>query len=156
MGKSKGSHASTSSHKPTPAPPKSKPKPAPPPPKETTVVTSAPAPRTWTDTANTAGAVGSAAGSWGLASAKTVGAFAMVGRMNDLTDSLGGLLGDAVGSVGEGVHEMYDDIGGLANRISDGVGDSVGALSDIAPTVITIGVVLGVSVGVYQLYRMYQ
>ena len=145
--KPRSSNASTSSHKPTSVPPKSKP--APPPPKETTVVTSAPAPRTWGNTAEDAGSAG-------LAAAKTYGAFTMVNRMNDLTDSIGGLLGDAVGSVGEGVHEMYDGIGGLANRISDGVGDSVGALSDIAPTVITIGVVLGVSVGGYQLYRMYQ
>lgn len=147
--KPRSSNASTSSHKPTSVPPKSKPKPAPPPPKETTVVTSAPAPRTWGNTAEYAGSAG-------LAAAKTYGAFTMVNRMNDLTDSIGDLLGDAVGSVGEGVHEMYDGIGGLANRISDGVGDSVGALSDIAPTVITIGVVLGVSVGGYQLYRMYQ
>lgn len=145
--KPRSSNASTSSHKPTSVPPKSKP--APPPPKETTVVTSAPAPRTWGNTAEDAGSAG-------LAAAKTYGAFTMVNRMNDLTDSIGDLLGDAVGSVGEGVHEMYDGIGGLANRISDGVGDSVGALSDIAPTVITIGVVLGVSVGGYQLYRMYQ
>ena len=145
--KPRSSNASTSSHKPTSVPPKSKP--APPPPKETTVVTSAPAPRTWGNTAEYAGSAG-------LAAAKTYGAFTMVNRMNDLTDSIGGLLGDAAGSVGEGVHEMYDGIGGLANRISDGVGDSVGALSDIAPTVITIGVVLGVSVGGYQLYRMYQ
>ena len=145
--KPRSSNASTSSHNTTSVPPKSKP--APPPPKETTVVTSAPAPRTWGNTAEDAGSAG-------LAAAKTYGAFTMVNRMNDLTDSIGDLLGDAVGSVGEGVHEMYDGIGGLANRISDGVGDSVGALSDIAPTVITIGVVLGVSVGGYQLYRMYQ
>ena len=73
----------------------------------------------------------------------------------ELFRGVGGLFHEGMDSLGDGVGSVAQGMEAAALRASHGLSEIGEAITGGAPAVLTIGVVLCSSVGLYQVYRLY-